>query len=130
MAMKPPSPAAPPDRPIQVSLEGVAVGNERQFTNPEHLKLLIIGPHPGFEILRLRSYPAWRVMVNGSPVSAIPTREDGLTAIPLPQGPVQLSADWTTTPDVVAGRWVSALAVLLLIGLGIFERRLARLRVS
>ena len=103
--------------------------NERQFTNPEHVKLFVVGQHPGFLILRLRSYPAWRVMVNGHP-AAMPAREDGLMAVPVPQGPVQLTADWTTTPDVVAGRWLSALALALITALCLLERSFSRPRLS
>ena len=100
--------------------------SERRVANPEHLKLLVFGPHPGFLILRLRSYPAWQVTLNGSPITAMPTRDDGLMVIPVPNGPLNLSADWTTTPDVVAGRILSALAVLLLTAVWLMERRFAR----
>jgi len=100
--------------------------NERRLTNPEHLKLLVIGPHAGFLILRLRSYPAWQVTLNGSPVSDMPTRDDGLMVIPVPERPVDLSADWSTTPDVLAGRLLSALSVLLLTAVWLMERRRAR----
>jgi hypothetical protein len=97
--------------------------------NPEHLRIATVTPHPGFLILRLRSYPAWRVMVNGHPVAFTSPREDGLMAIPVPQGPVALTADWTTIPDVVAGRWLSALALALIAGLYLLERRLSRPRL-
>jgi hypothetical protein len=50
--------------------------------------------------------------------------------VPVPQGPVDLTVDWTTTPDVLAGRWLSALAVLLLISLCLLERRLTQPRLS
>jgi hypothetical protein len=99
--------------------------NEQKLINPEHQKLLLIGPHAGFLILRLRSYPAWQVTLNGSPVSGMPTREDGLMVIPSPEGRV-LSVDWTTTSDVVAGRWLSALSGLLLSAVWLLERRFAR----
>jgi hypothetical protein len=51
-------------------------------------------------------------------------------AVPVPQGPVDLTVDWGATPDAVAGRWLSALAVLLLTGLWFWERKLARSRLS
>jgi hypothetical protein len=50
-------------------------------------------------------------------------RDDGLIAVPVPQGAVELAVDWTTTPDVVAGRTVSFLAFFLLIGIGLLERK-------
>jgi hypothetical protein len=44
----------------------------------------------------------------------------------VPQGPVNLKVDWTTTADVVAGRWLSGLSLLLLAALAYLERRLSR----
>jgi hypothetical protein len=89
----------------------------------EHLQIKAVTNHPGFLILRLRSYPAWRVSVNGRPVTALPQRQDGLMAVPVPQGPVDLTVDWRTTPDVLAGRWLSGLVALLLTGLCFQERK-------
>ena len=34
---------------------------------------------------------------------ALPERDDGLMAVPVPQGPVELTVDWTTTRDVLIG---------------------------
>ncbi|MDR3750108.1 MAG: 6-pyruvoyl-tetrahydropterin synthase-related protein [Terracidiphilus sp.] len=97
---------------------------------PEHLRLAALIPHPGYLVLRLRSYPAWQVQINGRPVSSLPPRQDGLIAVPVPQGPVNVTVDWTTTSDVLAGRWLSTLAVLALIFLCFFERRFTRPRLS
>jgi len=41
---------------------------------------------------------------------------------------VQLAVDWISTPDVIAGRCLSGLALLLLIAIGLVERRLGRSR--
>jgi hypothetical protein len=106
------------------------IASRPQDLNSEHLRISETIPHPGFLILRLRSYPAWRVKVNGSLVSAMPTREDGLMTVPVPQGPVELTADWITTPDVVAGRWLSALALALVTALCLLERKKSRPRLS
>jgi hypothetical protein len=97
-----------------------------QNDQPEHRLMRGAVTHAGFLILRLRSYPAWRVALNGIPVVSMPRRRDGLMAVPVPQGPVDLTVEWTTTPDVVAGRWLSGLAVLLLTGLWMIERKLDR----
>jgi hypothetical protein len=83
-------------------------------------------PRPGYLVLRLRSYPAWRVLFNGQPAANLPQRADGLIAVPVPQGPVDLTVDWTTTPDVLAGRWLSGLALILVTCLCLLERKLAR----
>jgi hypothetical protein len=93
---------------------------------PEHLRIRALVAHPGFLILRLRSYPAWRVAVNGRQLTALPRRDDGLLAVPVPQGPVDLTVDWTTTRDVVTGHCLSGLTVLLLTGLWLLERKVKR----
>jgi len=80
----------------------------------------------GYLILRLHSYPAWRVLVNGRPVADSPKRDDGLIAVPVAQGPVEITADWTATPDILLGRWCSALALFLVTGLWLLERRFLR----
>jgi len=94
--------------------------------SPEHKRLSGAVSHAGFLVLRLRSYPAWQVAVNGFPISSLPRRHDGLIAVPVFQGEVNVTVDWTTTPDVMAGRWSSALAVVLLTGIWILERKLGR----
>jgi hypothetical protein len=95
------------------------VQNQLKFTNKAHTP-----SHPSFLILRLRSYPAWRVAINGYSVASLPQRKDGLIAVPVWPGSIVLTVDWTTTPDVVAGRVLSALAVLLFTGLCLLERKL------
>ncbi len=92
--------------------------------NPEHLHIRADLPHAGFLILRLRTYPAWRITLNGQPASQAATREDGLTVVPVPQGPINLTADWTTTPDVRAGRWLTVLALVLVTALWLRERQI------
>jgi hypothetical protein len=101
-----------------------------QLNQPEHRLIRGAVGQAGFLILRLRSYPAWRIAVNGKAIASLPRRADGLMAVPVPEGPVDLSVNWTTTPDAVAGRWLSALAVLLLTGLWFWERKLNRPRLS
>jgi hypothetical protein len=95
--------------------------------NPaEHLRIHASLRQSGYLILRLCVYPAWRVTVNGRPVSDLPQREDGLMAVPVQQGPIDVAVDWTTTPDVLAGRWLSALGVLALTALWLLERKAKR----
>jgi hypothetical protein len=112
--------AIPAWRPEQGSCEATASARLRQ---PEHLRIDAVTAHPGFLILRLLSYPAWRITVNGQPASPADPRDDGLIAVPVPEGRVEVAVDGTTTPDVVAGRCVSAVAFLLLVGLGFLERK-------
>jgi hypothetical protein len=89
----------------------------------EHKRVHANASHAGFLILRLREYPAWSVHINGNPASQRPVRDDGLMAVPVPAGPVSVTADWTTTPDLQIGRWISVVAALLITALGLLVRR-------
>ena len=96
----------------------------------EHHRLFADIPHAGYLVLRLRSYPAWRLNVNGHAVSNMPSRDDGLMAIPVSPGRVELTADWTTTPDVLLGRFISIGALVLITLLWFLDRRRIRARLS
>lgn len=98
--------------------------------NPEHLRLRADAPQSGFLVLRVLTYPAWTVRVNGKPSASLPRRDDGLVAVPVPRGPVNLHLDWRTTPDVVLSRWVSLLGVLALTAVWLLERKVRRSQVS
>ncbi len=91
--------------------------------NPEHRRIRATIPHSGYLVLRLLSYPAWRVRVNGQLVTALSKRDDGLIAVPVPQGPVDLTVDWVNPPDVVAGRWVSGASVFVVTLVCLLQRR-------
>lgn len=95
-----------------------------QLRQPEHMLIVTTAAQPGFLILRLRAFPAWRILVNGQPAANLPARADGMIAVPVPQGPINLSVDWTTTTDVIAGRFVSLIALLALASLALLERKL------
>jgi len=98
-----------------------AVGGNQM--NPEHRRIDVTIPHAGYLVLRLLRYPAWMVRLNGRPPATLPRRDDGLIALAVPQGPVDLTVDWTTTPDNLLGRWLSAVSVLLLLALCLLERK-------
>ena len=51
-------------------------------------------------------------------------------AVPVPQGRVDLTVDWTTTPDVIIARWLSCLSLLVLTGLWLRNRRVSRARLK
>ena len=90
---------------------------------PEHLRIVGVTPHAGYLILRLLTYPAWQVRVNGRPAGPLPRRPDGLMVVAVPEGPIDLTVDWTTTRDCINGRWLSALALALFAGLFLIERK-------
>ena len=96
----------------------------------EHLRVDANVPYDGYLILRLRSYPAWRVKVNGQPATGLPERADGLIAVPVPKGPDRVTVDWTATKDTWIGRCISLLALVLLTVLCVAERRLKLPRLS
>jgi hypothetical protein len=101
--------------------------------SPEHLRLDAETPHAGYLILRLRDYAAWKVNLNGHDVAFganasyphLPHRDDGLMAVPVPQGAVQLDVDWITTGDVVMGRLLSVMSLGYIAALCLIERKLA-----
>jgi hypothetical protein len=105
-------------------------GHDSENRSAEHLRLQADAPHAGYLVLRLRTYPAWKVRVNGNPVATTTERQDGLMAVPVPRGHVDLAVDWTTTRDVVIGRWISVVALALVTGLGLVEYRRFRARLS
>ena len=96
----------------------------------EHLRIAGDVPHAGFLILRLRSYPAWQVRLNGKIFARPPERTDGLIVVPVAKGPNEVTVDWTTTRDVLEGRWLSAIALVLLAALFAVERRFSQGRLS
>jgi hypothetical protein len=105
-------------------------GNATAAVNPEQLRLSGSAPQSGYLVLRLLAFPAWKIRLNGQLIHGdlIPaphTRPDGLIAVRVERGPVNLTIGWTTTSDVILGRWVSAISVLLAMVLAWFERRLA-----
>ena len=95
----------------QGSCDAVASADLR---TPEHLHIATVNSNSGFAILRLRTFPAWRIDVNGQEATHLPQRNDGLMVVPIPQGAVAITTDWTTTSDVIVGRTITLIAVLLL----------------
>jgi len=79
--------------------------------------------HPGYLLLRLRRYPTWSIKVNNQPATEETMRKDGLIVVPVPAGAIHLSARWTATSDVLAGRAITCIAILLLLVLAFVERR-------
>jgi hypothetical protein len=126
------NPAWTPDQNTCQATFAEVAGNQ---TNPEHRTFVATIPHSGYLVLRLLRYPAWTVRLNGQPLTAnrfpaLPKRDDGLIAVPVPLGPIHLTIDWTITPDVLAGRWLCAISALLLTGLWLYERRRVRTRLK
>jgi hypothetical protein len=81
-------------------------------------------------VLRLMDYPSWRVSVDGRQVVARPLRDDGLMAVPVTPGRHTIEVQWSATRDVVAGRVLSVLALLGLVGTVVLERLGGKIKVA
>jgi hypothetical protein len=71
-------------------------------------------------------YPPWEIRLNGRFIQPLPRREDGLIAVPVPQGRSEINIRWRTTPDAWAGRSLSLLGFLLWLAAWRLERRTPR----
>lgn len=96
----------------------------------EHLLIQARLDQAGYLVLRLRTYPAWRISVNGRTMAGLPVRDDGLMAVPVPSGAVQVAVNWTMTPDVIAGWSLSYLSAIAIVGLYLMERKRVTSRLS
>jgi len=85
--------------------------------NVEHMTAEIQSPQSGYAVLRLMDYPAWRVAVNGQPVSRHEHRGDGLLSVPIPAGTSTIDVRYAATPDIWAGRVVSLASLTLWLAL-------------
>ena len=72
-------------------------------------------PAPGFIVLNLRDYPAWKIAINGVPVTSRPHREDGLIALPIASGISKIDIAYGHTADQTAGWMITALSAIALL---------------
>jgi hypothetical protein len=91
--------------------------------NGEHWLVHVVTPERSYAVLRLMDYPSWRVTVDGEPALRRPVREDGLMAVPLIAGSHKIEVRWFATRDVIAGRGISAIALLGFVLVAMLERR-------
>lgn len=92
-----------------------------RWAQAENLRMKAQMPQAGYLVLRLRTYPAWRVTVNGTTTQQFDKRDDGLMAIAVPKGSVDVDIRWINTGDAIAGRWLSGITLLLVAMLGWVE---------
>jgi hypothetical protein len=92
----------------------IAARVDARRRNTEHWTVNLVTPETGYAVLRLMDYPSWRVTVDGQPVNSRPLREDGLMAIPVNAGDHVMEVQWAPTRDIVAGRIISAIALIAL----------------
>jgi hypothetical protein len=101
----------------------IAARVDARRSNGEHWTVSLVTPETGYAVLRLMDYPSWRVTVDGQPVNRRPLREDGLMTVPVQAGSHVMEVQWQATRDVVAGRAISAIALLALGLVAMRERR-------
>jgi hypothetical protein len=82
---------------------------------------------PGKLVLKLFSYPAWSVEVNNRRVQTGMLQVTGQMVIPVPAGENQVRITFTRTRDREIGALISFGAVILILVLIPFDRRLAHL---
>ncbi len=73
--------------------------------------------------VRLMSYPAWQVEVNGQPAEAEPQENTGQMMIDLPVGHSRVRVHFSRTADRTVGGLLSGAAVIVLVGLAWIGRR-------
>jgi hypothetical protein len=86
---------------------------EIQHWQTEHMTAEIQSPQPGYAVLRLMDYPAWRVRLNNAPVNTRPHRDDGLLTVPIPAGTSTIDVRYAATRDAWAGRIVSLISLAI-----------------
>jgi uncharacterized membrane protein len=98
--------------------EEISAGVTLDRWNPEQKSITIVNEQPGYAVLRLMDYPAWRVTGNGTDVRDRTKRGDGLMAIPVEAGTNHIDVRWRITTDQWAGIGLSlgALAITLAFG--------------
>ena len=91
---------------------------------PRQIRLNISTPQAGTLTLHQYFYPGWIAQRVGlpQPLPLQPSRE-GLIQIHVPSGDYQLTVTLAPLPEELAGRWISALALLATLLLAFFPRR-------
>ena len=95
----------------------------------ERMAATVTTSAPGYAVLRLMDYPAWRIRVNGSSIEARAKRDDGLIAFPLHGGQNHIDVQYVATTDTWLGRALSFASLLLWLGLAWREKRGRKLQV-
>jgi hypothetical protein len=90
-----------------------APANTQPGPAPNHV--IVNAPAPEDLILNLRDYPAWRVTLNGTPITDHLQRDDGLVAIPIPAGPSTIDVHYAQSPDQILGDILSLTSLALLL---------------
>jgi 6-pyruvoyl-tetrahydropterin synthase related domain len=86
--------------------------------SPEYKHFSIDAPQSSIAILQLMDYPAWRVRINGQPVSKSAPASSGQLQIAVPAGHSDVEIKFDHTADRVIGDIITIFSLLLLALLG------------
>ena len=90
---------------------------------PEHIDTTITTAQPGFVVLHLTDYPAWRITRNGAQLDRHLHRSDGLLVIPIAAGATHIDVRWRRTADQDIGIALSLIALAITLFYAWNERR-------
>lgn len=79
----------------------------------EQKELRVVSNEPARIALRLLNYPAWRVTVNGTPVSPQKQGQTMQMVVPVPRGTSEISVRFRRTPDRILGSAVAAASLAI-----------------
>jgi hypothetical protein len=91
---------------------GIGCSDTLQRTHEFSTSVSAVGPIS--VRLPLFAFPAWRVAVDGQPVSLAADSSTGLILVTLPAGEHRIAATWSRMPAEIVGWWLTAGAVLVL----------------
>ena len=110
----------------RVSFEGNGTSRIRILEwGPESKTFSAIVSRPGRLVLKLFSYPAWRVEVNGLPVRSEALSVTAQIAIPVEAGENYVRVTLARTRDRKIGGYISLATLILMLGAIFYRRRTA-----
>jgi hypothetical protein len=98
------------------------ISNVEQWL-PEQKMFSVYSPEPAVVALKLMTYPAWHVEMNGSNVNPEARRETGQMLLPVPAGRSHFRVVFVRTQDRKTGIALSFSAILVLATLGFIVGR-------
>ncbi len=99
------------------SAPGSLVQTSFQQWDPEKKRFTIDSQVPTRDTLRLVDYPAWKVQVDGKAFQPETEDDTGRMVLELPSGHHEIAIDYARTPDRRWGMGVSAMGLIVLLGL-------------
>ncbi|HEY1423061.1 MAG TPA: 6-pyruvoyl-tetrahydropterin synthase-related protein [Candidatus Acidoferrum sp.] len=108
---------------LQESTPGVAAKIVVEKWDAERRVVQVVAHQPTHLVLRLVDYPAWRVTVNGNPVSVQHPEGTRQMIVPLPAGDSQVLVEFARTTDRTIGGWISVVSAVGCVWIVVWKRR-------